>query len=210
MQVQPGEETVLFGTQCGEEITFEEMAFRANTVHTEFNLWAGFASSVRYEDSIRVCDHTCSKDDDCVESPSELSRKQGSLFPSKVTVDEAVSLSRLLDKRFFGRSSHRYGKSKRYRFPIWSPVSRSVPGENGFDSFSQNVMEETENADLSKNIVRTRSSDISYSPSQVVKSASIDFAHGASHPLILGSKLIDCTLYSGLFFFFFPLDVKCL
>lgn len=43
-----GDEAVLIGTQGGEEITFEEMADKFASVHTEINLMAGFMNGVTY------------------------------------------------------------------------------------------------------------------------------------------------------------------
>jgi len=43
-----GEEVVLVGTQGNEEITFEELADKFASVHTEINLMAGFMNEVSY------------------------------------------------------------------------------------------------------------------------------------------------------------------
>jgi alanine racemase len=47
-KVRWGDEAVLIGEQGGEEVTFEEMADRFNSVHTEINLMAGFMNGVTY------------------------------------------------------------------------------------------------------------------------------------------------------------------
>ncbi len=46
--VRPGDEVVLIGTQGAEEITFEEMADRFASVHTEINLMAGSLNAITY------------------------------------------------------------------------------------------------------------------------------------------------------------------
>ncbi len=46
--VQWGDEVVLVGTQGKEEITFEELADKFASVHTEINLMAGFMNQVNY------------------------------------------------------------------------------------------------------------------------------------------------------------------
>jgi alanine racemase len=46
--VRPGDEAVLIGTQGAEEITFEEMADRFASVHTEINLMAGSLNAITY------------------------------------------------------------------------------------------------------------------------------------------------------------------
>lgn len=43
-----GDEAVLVGTQGNEEITFEELADKFSSVHTEINLMAGFMNQVSY------------------------------------------------------------------------------------------------------------------------------------------------------------------
>jgi alanine racemase len=43
-----GDEAVLVGCQGDEEVTFEELADRFDSVHTEINLMAGFMNDVRY------------------------------------------------------------------------------------------------------------------------------------------------------------------
>ncbi|MDY6898003.1 MAG: alanine racemase [Cyanobacteriota bacterium] len=47
-QVLWGDEAVLVGTQGNEEITFEELADKFASVHTEINLMAGFMNEVSY------------------------------------------------------------------------------------------------------------------------------------------------------------------
>jgi alanine racemase len=47
-EVRWGDEAVLIGRQGDEEITFEEMADKFNSVHTEINLMAGFMNSATY------------------------------------------------------------------------------------------------------------------------------------------------------------------
>jgi alanine racemase len=47
-EVRWGDEAVLIGEQGGEEVTFEEMADKFHSVHTEINLMAGFMNSVTY------------------------------------------------------------------------------------------------------------------------------------------------------------------
>ena len=44
-----GDEAVLVGQQGNAEITFEELADRFQSVHTELNLMAGFMNEVSYE-----------------------------------------------------------------------------------------------------------------------------------------------------------------
>ncbi len=46
--VRPGDEAVLIGSQGEEEITFEEMADRFASVHTEINLMAGSLNAISY------------------------------------------------------------------------------------------------------------------------------------------------------------------
>jgi alanine racemase len=46
--VRWGDEAVLIGTQADEEVTFEEMADKFASVHTEINLMAGFMNRVTY------------------------------------------------------------------------------------------------------------------------------------------------------------------
>jgi alanine racemase len=46
--VRPGEEAVLIGTQGDEEVTFEEMADKFSSVHTEINLMAGSLNAISY------------------------------------------------------------------------------------------------------------------------------------------------------------------
>src|SRR5579871_1603167 len=46
--VRLGDEVVLIGSQGGEEITFEEMADRFSSVHTEINLMAGSFNQISY------------------------------------------------------------------------------------------------------------------------------------------------------------------
>ncbi len=46
--VRAGDEAVLIGSQAGEEITFEEMADRFSSVHTEINLMAGSLNTISY------------------------------------------------------------------------------------------------------------------------------------------------------------------
>jgi alanine racemase len=46
--VRPGDEVVLIGEQGGEEITFEEMADKFSSVHTEINLMAGHFNAISY------------------------------------------------------------------------------------------------------------------------------------------------------------------
>jgi alanine racemase len=46
--VRAGDEVVLIGSQAGEEITFEEMADRFSSVHTEINLMAGSLNAISY------------------------------------------------------------------------------------------------------------------------------------------------------------------
>jgi alanine racemase len=47
-EVRPGDEAVLIGTQGKEEITFEEMADKFSSVHTEINLMAGSLNEISY------------------------------------------------------------------------------------------------------------------------------------------------------------------
>jgi len=47
-EVRLGDEVVLIGSQGGEEITFEEMADRFSSVHTEINLMAGSLNTISY------------------------------------------------------------------------------------------------------------------------------------------------------------------
>jgi alanine racemase len=47
-EVRRGDEAVLIGKQGDEEITFEEMADKFASVHTEINLMAGFMNRVTY------------------------------------------------------------------------------------------------------------------------------------------------------------------
>jgi alanine racemase len=47
-EVQLGEEAVLIGSQGDEEVTFEEMADRFSSVHTEINLMAGSLNTISY------------------------------------------------------------------------------------------------------------------------------------------------------------------
>ncbi len=47
-EVKWGDEAVLIGKQGDEEITFEEMADKFNSVHTEINLSAGFLNEITY------------------------------------------------------------------------------------------------------------------------------------------------------------------
>jgi alanine racemase len=47
-EVRPGDEAVLIGSQGEEEITFEEMADRFASVHTEINLMAGSLNAISY------------------------------------------------------------------------------------------------------------------------------------------------------------------
>ncbi|MEC4813658.1 MAG: alanine racemase [Scytonema sp. PMC 1069.18] len=47
-KVQWGDEVVLVGSQGNEEITFEELADKFQSVHTEINLMAGFMNQVSY------------------------------------------------------------------------------------------------------------------------------------------------------------------
>jgi alanine racemase len=46
--VRLGDEAVLIGSQGGEEVTFEEMADRFSSVHTEINLMAGSLNGRSY------------------------------------------------------------------------------------------------------------------------------------------------------------------
>jgi alanine racemase len=46
--VQWGDEAVLVGRQGNQEITFEELADKFQSVHTEINLMAGFMNQIRY------------------------------------------------------------------------------------------------------------------------------------------------------------------
>lgn len=47
-EAHPGDEVVLIGSQGNEEITFEEMADKFSSVHTEINLMAGSLNAVSY------------------------------------------------------------------------------------------------------------------------------------------------------------------
>jgi alanine racemase len=47
-EVRLGDEVVLIGSQGGEEITFEEMADKFSSVHTEINLMAGSLNTISY------------------------------------------------------------------------------------------------------------------------------------------------------------------
>ncbi|HTA45575.1 MAG TPA: alanine racemase [Bryobacteraceae bacterium] len=47
-EVRPGDEVVLIGSQGNEEITFEEMAEKFASVHTEINLMAGSLNTISY------------------------------------------------------------------------------------------------------------------------------------------------------------------
>jgi alanine racemase len=47
-QVRPGDEVVLIGSQGDQEVTFEEMADRFSSVHTEINLMAGSLNTISY------------------------------------------------------------------------------------------------------------------------------------------------------------------
>lgn len=47
-EVRLGDEVVLIGSQGGEEVTFEEMADRFSSVHTEINLMAGSLNTISY------------------------------------------------------------------------------------------------------------------------------------------------------------------
>jgi len=47
--VRPGDEVVLIGSQGDEEVTFEEMADRFSSVHTEINLMAGSLNAISYD-----------------------------------------------------------------------------------------------------------------------------------------------------------------
>jgi alanine racemase len=47
-EVKLGDEVVLIGSQGGEEVTFEEMADRFSSVHTEINLMAGSLNTISY------------------------------------------------------------------------------------------------------------------------------------------------------------------
>jgi alanine racemase len=47
-EARPGDEAVLIGSQGSEEITFEEMADRFSSVHTEINLMAGSLNAISY------------------------------------------------------------------------------------------------------------------------------------------------------------------
>jgi alanine racemase len=46
--VRPGDEVVLIGSQGDQEVTFEEMADRFSSVHTEINLMAGSLNKISY------------------------------------------------------------------------------------------------------------------------------------------------------------------
>ena len=43
-----GDEVVLIGSQGNEEVTFEEMADKFSSVHTEINLMAGNFNTISY------------------------------------------------------------------------------------------------------------------------------------------------------------------
>jgi alanine racemase len=47
-KVRWGDEAILIGEQDGEKVTFEEMADKFSSVHTEINLMAGFMNGVTY------------------------------------------------------------------------------------------------------------------------------------------------------------------
>lgn len=47
-EVRPGDEVVLIGSQGGQEITFEEMADKFASVHTEIHLMAGSLNAISY------------------------------------------------------------------------------------------------------------------------------------------------------------------
>ncbi len=47
-EVRLGDEVVLIGSQGGEEVTFEEMADKFSSVHTEINLMAGSLNTISY------------------------------------------------------------------------------------------------------------------------------------------------------------------
>jgi alanine racemase len=47
-EVLPGDEVVLIGSQGNQEVTFEEMADRFSSVHTEINLMAGGLNTISY------------------------------------------------------------------------------------------------------------------------------------------------------------------
>jgi alanine racemase len=47
-EVLPGDEVVLIGSQGDQEVTFEEMADRCSSVHTEINLMAGSLNTISY------------------------------------------------------------------------------------------------------------------------------------------------------------------
>jgi alanine racemase len=47
-EVHAGDEAVLIGSQGGEEITFEEMADKFLSVHTEIHLMAGSLNTISY------------------------------------------------------------------------------------------------------------------------------------------------------------------
>jgi alanine racemase len=47
-EVRPGDEVVLIGSQGDQEVTFEEMADRFSSVHTEINLMAGSLNTISY------------------------------------------------------------------------------------------------------------------------------------------------------------------
>ncbi len=49
-RVRLGDEVVLIGSQGGEEITFEEMADKFSSVHTEINLMAGSLNTISYSE----------------------------------------------------------------------------------------------------------------------------------------------------------------
>jgi alanine racemase len=48
-EVRPGDEVVLIGSQGDQEVTFEEMADRFSSVHTEINIMAGSLNTISYD-----------------------------------------------------------------------------------------------------------------------------------------------------------------
>jgi alanine racemase len=48
-KVRPGDEVVLIGSQGDEQVTFEEMADKFSSVHTEINLMAGSLNAISYD-----------------------------------------------------------------------------------------------------------------------------------------------------------------
>jgi alanine racemase len=48
-EARPGDEVVLIGSQGEEEVTFEEMADKFSSVHTEINLMAGSLNAISYD-----------------------------------------------------------------------------------------------------------------------------------------------------------------